>query len=69
MPSATADLNLWAYPIEGVQLRLGYSGITFFNTRQMREPVGFNFGNINPSYHTKYFRALHGFNAGIGFFF
>lgn len=69
VPSATADLNLWAYPIEGVQLRLGYSGITFFNTRQMREPVGFNFGNIDPNVGLRAFRLLHGFNIGIGFFF
>ncbi len=69
VPSATADLNLWFYPIEGVQLRLGYSGMTFFNTRYMREPVGFNFGNIDPNVGTRYFRLLHGFNVGVGFFF
>jgi len=69
VPSATADFNLWAYPIEGVQLRFGYSGITFFNTRQMREPVGFNFGQIDPNVGTRYFRLLHGFNIGVGFFF
>ncbi len=69
VPSATADLNLWMYPVEGVQLKLGYSGMTFFNTRYMRDPVGFNFGNIDPLYGTKYFRLIHGFNVGIGFFF
>ncbi|MBN9119987.1 MAG: hypothetical protein J0I06_12630 [Planctomycetes bacterium] len=69
VPSGTADFNLWCYPIEGVQLRLGYSAITFFNTRYMREPVGYNFGNIDPNIGTKYFRLLHGFNVGIGFFF
>ena len=31
--------------------------------------VGLDYGNINPSYQTKYFRWLHGFNVGIGFFF
>ena len=69
VPSGTADFNLWMYPVEGVQLRLGYSGMTFFNTRYMREPVGFNFGNIDPNYGTKYFRLIHGFNVGVGFFF
>ena len=69
VPSATADFNLWFYPIEGVQFRLGYSGITFFNTRQMREPVGFNFGQIDPNVGLKAFRLLHGFNIGVGFFF
>ncbi|MDY3553602.1 hypothetical protein R5W24_002705 [Gemmata sp. JC717] len=69
VPSLTADVNLWMYPIEGVQLRVGYSAMTFFNTRYMKDPVGFNFGNIDPNYATKYFRLLHGFNLGVGFFF
>lgn len=69
VPSGTADFNLWMYPVEGVQLKLGYSGMTFFNTRYMRDPVGFNFGNIDPLYDTKWFRLVHGFNVGIGFFF
>ena len=69
VPSATADFNLWMYPVEGVQLRLGYSGITFFNTRYMKEPVGYNFGQIDPNIGTRAFRLLHGFNVGVGFFF
>lgn len=69
VPSVTADINLWMYPVEGVQLRVGYSALTFFNTRYMRDPVGFNFGDINPNYDTKYFRLIHGFNIGVGFFF
>jgi hypothetical protein len=69
VPSATADLNLWFYPIEGVQCRIGYSGLAFFNTRYMREPVGYNFGNIDPNVGTRYFRLLHGLNIGVGFFF
>jgi hypothetical protein len=50
-------------------MRVGYQGITFFNTRQFREPVGFNFGNIDPNVGSRAFRLLHGFNVGIGFFF
>jgi hypothetical protein len=69
VPSLTAQVNLWWYPIEGVQMRIGYSGLTFFNTRYMEEPVGFNYGNIDPSYGTKWFRLLHGFNVGFGLFF
>ncbi|HEY1186473.1 MAG TPA: Lpg1974 family pore-forming outer membrane protein [Gemmata sp.] len=69
VPSATADINLWMYPVEGIQLRVGYSAMTFFNTRYMKDPVGFNFGNIDPNYDTKYFRLIHGFNIGVGFFF
>jgi hypothetical protein len=69
VPSGTADFNLWFYPIEGVQMRLGYTAMTFFNTRYMKDPIGFNFGNINPDYGIKYFRIVHGFNVGVGFFF
>lgn len=69
VPSATAEFNLWFYPIEGVQMRLGYQALTFYNTRQMREPVGFNYGNIDPNVGSRAFRLLHGFNVGVGFFF
>jgi hypothetical protein len=69
VPSAAGEFNFWFYPTEGIQLKLGYQGITFFNTRQMREPVGFNFGNIDPNTGSRAFRLLHGFNVGIGFFF
>jgi hypothetical protein len=69
VPNANAEVNLWWYPIEGVQMRIGYQAMTFFNTQYMRDPVGFNYGNIQPGYSTKYFRLLHGFNVGVGFFF
>lgn len=69
VPSAAGEFNFWFYPTEGIQLKLGYQGITFFNTRQMREPVGFNVGNIDPNVGSRAFRLLHGFNVGVGFFF
>lgn len=69
VPNANAAFNLWWYPIEGVQIRVGYQAMTFFNTLYMDEPVGFNYGNIDPGYKIKYFRLVHGFNVGIGFFF
>jgi hypothetical protein len=67
--SGTAEFNIWFYPCEGVQMRIGYQAQTFFNTRYMRDPVGFNFGNIDPSYGIQVFRLVQGFNVGIGFFF
>jgi hypothetical protein len=69
VPNANAAVNLWWYPIEGVQMRVGYQALTFFNTQYMRDPIGFNYGDIQPGYYTKYFRLLHGFNIGVGFFF
>jgi hypothetical protein len=69
VPSGTGELNFWFYPVEGVQMRLGYLAQTYFNTRYMQQPVGFNFGNIDPNYGVKVFRLVQGFNVGIGFFF
>jgi hypothetical protein len=69
VPSATAHLNLWWYPIEGVQMRAGYNAWTFFNTMRMEQPIGFNYSSIDPAYKTQVFRLLHGFNAGVGLFF
>jgi len=68
-PNANVAFNLWWYPIEGVQLRAGYQAMTFYNTKYMINPVGFNYGNIAPQYEFKAFRLLHGFNLGVGFFF
>jgi hypothetical protein len=69
VPNANIAFDLWWYPIEGVQMRIGYQAMTFYNTEYMLDPVGFNFGNISPAYRFKAFRLVHGFNAGIGFFF
>lgn len=69
VPSVTANINLMWYPIEGVQLRLGYNAWTFFNTKNMLDPIGFNFGSIDPNYNTQVFRIVHGINAGVGLFF
>jgi hypothetical protein len=69
VPNANGLVNLWWYPIEGVQIRVGYEIMTFYNTLYMRDPVGFNFGSPEPKYDVKAFRIIHGFNAGIGFFF
>lgn len=68
-PNLNAAFNAWWYPIEGVQVRLGYQALTYFNTLYMIDPVGFDFGNIDPGYKLKAFRLVHGFNLGIGFFF
>ena len=69
VPSAGANVNLWWYPIQGVQVRVGYSANTFFNTKSMEDPVGFNVGGIDPGYGNQAFRLIHGVNFGIGLFF
>ncbi len=69
VPSAGANLNLWWYPLQGIQVRVGYSANTFFNTKNMDAPVGFNMGAIDPGYGDQAFRMIHGLNVGLGLFF
>jgi hypothetical protein len=69
VPNANAAINLWWYPVEGVQVRFGYQAMTYFNTRNMQDPVGFNMGAIDPVYNIQYFRLIHGLNLGVGLFF
>ena len=68
-PNLNAAFNAWWYPVEGVQVRVGYQAMSYYNTVYMIDPVGFDFGNIDPGYRFKAFRLVHGFNIGIGFFF
>ncbi|OWK47046.1 hypothetical protein FRUB_00745 [Fimbriiglobus ruber] len=69
VPSVTANVNLWWYPIEGVQIRAGYSCYTFFNTKYMSSPVGFDYATIDPVYSTQFIRIVHGANFGLMLFF
>ncbi len=69
VPSLTANLNLMWYPVEGVQMRLGYNAYTYFNTKRIEDPVGFNYSSPDPVYDIQVFRIVHGVNVGIGLFF
>ncbi len=67
VPNLNGHINLWWYPVKGVQMRVGYQAMNFFNTYQMDQPVGFDYGAIDPDYDDGFYRLLHGFNVGIGF--
>jgi hypothetical protein len=69
VPAVGGNVNLWWYPVRGIQMRVGYSANTFYNTRNMDEPISFNYGAIDPAYKTQYFRLIHGLNVGFGVFF
>lgn len=69
VPNMNADVNAWWYPLEGVQIRAGYSAMMFLNTNSMETPVTFDFGAMNANYGTQVFRLVHGFNVGVGLFF
>jgi hypothetical protein len=71
--SLVPNLNFGAFvswtPIDGMTLRVGYNLYSFLNTLYMKEPVGFNAGNIDPAYNFRFFRFMHGFNMGFSFVF
>jgi hypothetical protein len=69
VPELQAQAHLWWYPIEGVQIRIGYDYMAFFNTIASPAPVSFNYGGLDPPWEKGHFRYLQGFNAGIGFIF
>ncbi len=65
VPEVEAKLNIWWYPIEGVQVRIGYDAMYFMNTVSARHPVAFNFNDFEPAY-SRAARFFQGFNIGIG---
>ncbi len=68
-PTAGGAANLWWYPTRGVQVRVGYMANTFYNTRNMEEPIDFNYGSVDPAYGRQYFRLIHGVQFGLSLFF
>ncbi|HEY1381286.1 MAG TPA: hypothetical protein VGF55_31085 [Gemmataceae bacterium] len=63
------NVQLYWYPIEGVQIRAGYNFMTFLNTVNSPNPIAFDARNFDPDWRSKTIRYLDGFNAGIGFIF
>src|SRR5262249_43152166 len=68
VPEVQGKFNVWWYPIEGVQIRVGYEIMAFFQTLASPSPVSFNYGALNPAW-DKVNRYIDGFNAGIAFIF
>jgi hypothetical protein len=69
VPELSADLNIWFYPIEGVEMRFGYEIMNFFNTVSSPRPVDFNYGAVSPPFEKGQYRYLEGFHTGIAFIF
>ncbi len=69
VPELDAQLSLWWYPIEGVELRLGYDVKNFFNTIAAQNPVSFNMHGLDPPWVHEAYRLVDGFRFGIGFIF
>jgi hypothetical protein len=68
-PSLNGELYLTWYPIEGVQLRLGWNSVMFFNTVDAPTPISFNFGNLAGVWQRQALRYMDGikFGAAISF--
>lgn len=64
-----ASVHVLWYPIEGVEMRLGYDFMGFFNTVASPNPVSFNYGALDPPWERGIYRGLYGLDAGIGFIF
>lgn len=69
VPELDAFVNVWWYPINGVQVRAGYDLMNYFGTASSRTPVSFNYGALDPPYSNSTYRLFNGFHAGIGFTF
>ena len=50
VPEVNGSLNLVWYPIQSVQLRLGYDVMAFFNTVSSPRPIDFNYGSLTAPY-------------------
>jgi hypothetical protein len=68
-PELDAKVDVWWYPIEGVQIRAGYELMNFFETVSSPQPVSFNYGAPAPAYSRHTYRYIDGFSLGIGFIF
>jgi hypothetical protein len=67
-PEVQGAVDIWWYPIEGVQIRVGYDVMAFFNTVAAQNPVSFNYSGLDPPWEHE-FRLFDGFHAGIAFIF
>jgi hypothetical protein len=65
VPQFTATANVTWFPIESVELRLGYDLMAFANTIAAPKPVTFNVGGLDPAWVHRW-RFFDGFQAGLG---
>lgn len=67
VPNLDLSFNLTWQPVDGLILRAGVNMFNYFNTLYMKEPVGFNVGNIDPVYDKKFWRHISGCNFGMAY--
>jgi hypothetical protein len=60
VPGAHATVSTVWYPIEGVQIAVGYDALAFFNTLAAPQPIDFNYSSVSPQYEHIAVRLLAG---------
>jgi hypothetical protein len=68
VPELEGKVGIAWYAAEGIQLRLDYNAMVFFNTIAGRNPISFNYGGLDPGW-DHFTRLFDGFTAGISFVF
>jgi len=69
VPEVGASLALNWFPYEGIQVKLSYNFMGYFNTEALEHPVDFDYSQLVPDYTRLFFRQLHGFELGVMFRF
>jgi len=69
VPELQGTLSLCWFPIEGVQFRIGYDVMAFFNTVSSPRPIDFNFSGLDPYFKPYTFRVFDGFQAEFALVF
>jgi hypothetical protein len=64
VPEIEGKIGIAWYLAEGVQLRLDYNGMVFFNTLASPRPVSFNYSGLDPGW-DHITRLFDGFTAGL----
>ncbi len=68
VPEIQPSVGMAWYPVEGIEFRINYDVMMFFNTISSPNPVNFSWGGLDPTYQST-FRIFDGFNAGVALVF
>jgi len=68
VPEVDVKPGVMWYPLEGVQVHLGYNFMGFWNTVASQKPIDFNYGAVDPKF-DRVFRIFDGLDFGVAFIF
>ena len=60
VPETNASVQLCWYPIEGIQMKVGWNFLAFFDTVQADQQVDFDFRSLDPNWKNRFVR-FHSF--------